>query len=168
MADDPYATLQVEPSADLEAIHAAYRRLARLHHPDLNPRPEAAERMRAINAAYRVLSDPRQRASYDASRYLRPVPTWTTVTTRPRPRPVVVVGNEAPTELQRRVDRIVAVLGVLLIIAIGTYAVLVIPRAEQQFQEELRGIRPPPTPAPTAANAPPHAVGVNVPDRLRL
>ena len=70
-SEDPYRTLQVEPSAGLEAIKAAYRRLARLYHPDLNPRPEAAERMRAINAAYRLLSDPRQRAAYDAQRFFR-------------------------------------------------------------------------------------------------
>ena len=54
--DDPYRTLQVEPHADLEAIRTAYRRLARLYHPDLNSRPEAAERMRAINAAYALLT----------------------------------------------------------------------------------------------------------------
>jgi hypothetical protein len=123
--------------------------------------------MRAINAAYRVLSDPRQRAAYDARRYLRSAPTVTTVSARPRPRPVVVVRNEAPTDLQRRVDRIVAVVGVVLIIAIGIYAALVIPRAEQQFQEELRGVRPPPTTAPTVASAPPHAVGTNVAERVR-
>ena len=61
-ATDPYRILQVSPNADLEAIHAAYRRLARRYHPDLNPQPEAAERMRAINAAYGVLSDPARRA----------------------------------------------------------------------------------------------------------
>ena len=85
-SEDLYRTLQVEPNADLEAIHAAYRRLARLYHPDLNPRPEAAERMRAINAAYRVLADPRQRAAYDARRFLPPQ-RRTTVATSPRPRP---------------------------------------------------------------------------------
>src|SRR5207248_5701699 len=84
--DDHYRTLQVEPSADLEAIHAAYRRLARLYHPDLNPSPEAAERMRAINAAYRVLSDRRQRAVYDAQRFLRPAPA-VAVAIRTQPRP---------------------------------------------------------------------------------
>jgi hypothetical protein len=87
--------------------------------------------MRAINAAYGVLSDPRRRASYDAQRFLvfqrRPVAA--SVPTRPAPRPGVVVTTDAPTALQRRVDRIVAVLGVLLLIGIGAYAVLVIPRA---------------------------------------
>jgi hypothetical protein len=151
----------------MEAIHGAYRRLARLYHPDLNPRPEAAERMRAINAAYRVLSDPRQRAAYDARRYLRPIATTTRATQRPRPRPVVILRNEAPTELQKRVDRIVAVVGILLIVLIGIYAALVIPRAEQQFQEELRGVRLPPTAASTISSAPPRTVGASVVERVR-
>src|SRR3712207_7055459 len=63
----PYTTLfrslQVEPNADLEVIRAAYRRLARLYHPDRNPSPEAQAKMRAINAAYGLLSDPRDRKS---------------------------------------------------------------------------------------------------------
>src|SRR5437868_5473081 len=89
--------------------------------------------MRAINAAYRVLADPRQRATYDAQRFLTPQRTTAVATSprpKPRPRPVAVVeASYAPTPLQRRVDRIVAVLGVLLLIAIGAYAVLIIPRA---------------------------------------
>jgi len=164
-AQDLYRTLQVEPSADLEAIHAAYRRLARLYHPDLNPRPEAVARMSAINAAYRVLSDPHRRAEYDARRYLRPAATTMTAV-RPRTRPVVVKPPpEPPSNLQRRVDRIVAVLGILLIIGIGLYAVLVIPRAEQQFsQYESRGLHPP---ASTPAIAP-RGSDANVPQRLIL
>src|SRR5947209_13766919 len=107
MISDPYRTLQVEPSADLEQIHAAYRRLARLYHPDLNPTPQASERMAAINAAYRLLSDPRQRAAYDARRYLSRAPT----TYRPVAPNVRVVypapppPSTPPTTLQRRVDR---------------------------------------------------------------
>jgi hypothetical protein len=153
--EDHYRTLQVEPNADLEAIHAAYRRLARLYHPDLNPSPEAADRMRAINAAYRVLSDPRQRAAYDSQRFLRASPAVAVAhsPTRPRVRPVVVAPPPPTTDLERRVNRIVAVLGVLLIILIGVYAAVVTPRAEQQFQNELRGVRP----APTAAALPPRA-----------
>src|SRR2546422_5365368 len=123
--EDLYRTLEVAPNADLEVIRAAYRRLARQYHPDLNPRPEAAERMRAINAAYRVLSDPAKRAAYDARRSL-PRPTVAhshTSVSRPAPvrRPVVTVANP-PTALQRRVDRVVAVVGVLLLIAIGFYS----------------------------------------------
>jgi hypothetical protein len=166
--EDLYRILQVEPNADLEAIHAAYRRLARLYHPDLNPRPEAAERMAAINAAYRVLRDPRQRAAYDARRYLRPAPAVAVArpAPRPQPRPVVVPPPKQETALERRVNRIVAVLGVILIVLIGLYAAVVIPRAEQQFQAELRGERPPPTAAPAQPTAQQHAAAASVPQRL--
>ncbi len=68
MREDLYATLGVEPGATLEQIEVAYRRLARQYHPDVNPSPEAATRMRAINQAYRELRDPLRRAEYDRRR----------------------------------------------------------------------------------------------------
>ena len=46
-------------------IRAAYRALMRRYHPDADPGAEAAERAREINEAYRVLSEPERRASYD-------------------------------------------------------------------------------------------------------
>ena len=63
-----YDVLQVAPWCDAEVIHAAYRALARRWHPDLNRGPEAEAQMRQLNAAYQVLSDPQQRASYDRER----------------------------------------------------------------------------------------------------
>ena len=60
-----YDVLQVATRADEAVITAAFRVLARTYHPDLNPDPTAPERMREINAAYRVLNDPRRRAIYD-------------------------------------------------------------------------------------------------------
>jgi hypothetical protein len=171
-ATDPYRILQVAPNADLEAIHAAYRRLARRYHPDLNPRPEAAEQMRAINAAYGLLSDPARRAVYDARRYL-PHAQPVTFGGGPPVRPVVVVA-QPPTALQRRVDRIVAVLGVLLLVGIGYYTVTVIPYAERQFQAQADPrYAPASRPAPSAAQNPAdqvavdHAPGSAVPERLR-
>ncbi len=65
MSDDLYAALGVDPGATTEQIEAAFRRLARQYHPDVNPTPEAADRMREINAAYRELRDPARRAEYD-------------------------------------------------------------------------------------------------------
>ncbi len=48
-------------------IRAAYRKLAKKHHPDLNPgKPEAAERFKAINQANDILSDAEKRRRYDA------------------------------------------------------------------------------------------------------
>ena len=42
-ANDYYKTLGVERSADADEIRKAYRRLARKHHPDLNPGDKSAE-----------------------------------------------------------------------------------------------------------------------------
>ncbi|MDQ3871052.1 MAG: J domain-containing protein, partial [Chloroflexota bacterium] len=65
---DHYKVLQVDPDAELDVIKAAYRRLARKYHPDVAAGAEAAERMAVINAAWRVLRDPRRRAEHDAAR----------------------------------------------------------------------------------------------------
>lgn len=65
---DYYAILQVSPAAEKEVIEAAYRKLAQKYHPDINKSPGAEEKMKRINAAYEVLSDPAKRAAYDATR----------------------------------------------------------------------------------------------------
>ena len=63
---DYYDILGVSRTADDREIRQAYRRLARQHHPDVNPGDEAsAERFKTINAAYEVLSDPDKRTKYD-------------------------------------------------------------------------------------------------------
>lgn len=63
---DYYDILGVPRSADEKEIRQAYRRLARQHHPDVNPGDDAAaERFKTINAAYEVLSDADKRAKYD-------------------------------------------------------------------------------------------------------
>ena len=63
---DPYKVLGVEKTASEAAIRAAYRKLAKRHHPDLNPnKPEAADRFKEINAANDILSDTEKRARYD-------------------------------------------------------------------------------------------------------
>ncbi len=64
---DYYQVLDVSPAASQREIEQAYRRLARRYHPDLNPSPDAHDRMAAINQAYHVLRDPERRARYDAS-----------------------------------------------------------------------------------------------------
>ena len=71
MADDLYKLLQVDPEAEPEVIDAAFRRLARKYHPDVNPAPEAREHMLRITAAYEVLRDVDRRAAYDRSRRAR-------------------------------------------------------------------------------------------------
>lgn len=66
---DYYSVLGVAPDADDQAIKQAYRKLARQHHPDVNPGDKAAEeRFKEINEAYQALSDPERRQKYDALR----------------------------------------------------------------------------------------------------
>jgi DnaJ-class molecular chaperone len=60
---DYYKILGVPKAADDKAIKAAYRRLARKYHPDVNK--GASERFKEINEAHTVLSDPEKRKRYD-------------------------------------------------------------------------------------------------------
>ncbi|MEM1024104.1 MAG: DnaJ C-terminal domain-containing protein [Myxococcota bacterium] len=66
---DHYAALGVEPNATQDEVRAAWRRIARVDHPDLRPDDdEAATRFRRAQAAHAILSDPEARASYDRER----------------------------------------------------------------------------------------------------
>ncbi len=67
MAKDYYETLGVSRGATVDEIRKSYRKLAREHHPDVNPeRREAAEaQFKEIGTAYNVLSDEQKRAQYD-------------------------------------------------------------------------------------------------------
>ncbi len=65
---DPYAALDVSPTATPAEITHAYRRKLRTHHPDTRSQASptsADERLRDIVAAYAVLRDPKRRAEYD-------------------------------------------------------------------------------------------------------
>ncbi|HEX6111492.1 MAG TPA: J domain-containing protein [Geminicoccaceae bacterium] len=63
---DPYRTLNVPRSADQAAIKQAYRKLAKILHPDRNPGSARAEqRFKEVSQAYDLLSDPVKRAKYD-------------------------------------------------------------------------------------------------------
>jgi curved DNA-binding protein len=64
---DYYKTLGVPRTASDKDIKAAYRKLARKHHPDVNKGdPRAEARFKEINEANAVLSDPEKRRRYDA------------------------------------------------------------------------------------------------------
>lgn len=60
-----YQILQVDPSASSEVIEAAYKRLAKIYHPDINRTPGAVKTMQELNQAYQTLNDPAQRRQYD-------------------------------------------------------------------------------------------------------
>ena len=63
---DYYNVLGVPKDASEEDIKKAYRKLARKHHPDLNPHDaEANKKFQQINEAHEVLSDPEKRKKYD-------------------------------------------------------------------------------------------------------
>src|SRR2546425_13306026 len=67
---DFYQTLGVERGAETEEIRKAYRKLARKHHPDLNPGDKSAEEhFKKVQEAYDVLSDPKKKQMYDQVGY---------------------------------------------------------------------------------------------------
>jgi DnaJ-class molecular chaperone len=66
MPKDYYAVLGVDRDAPEKEIKSAYRRLARKHHPDVNPGDKNSETLfKEINAAHDVLGDPEKRKKYD-------------------------------------------------------------------------------------------------------
>lgn len=62
-----YAELEIKTTATADEIKLAYRRLAKVYHPDRNPNDTAKnERFIRIAKAYEVLKDPKAKAAYDA------------------------------------------------------------------------------------------------------
>ncbi|MCL2438833.1 MAG: DnaJ domain-containing protein, partial [Coriobacteriia bacterium] len=62
---DYYEMLEVTRDADGETIKRAFRRKAREYHPDVSDAPDAEDRIKEINEAYDILSDPGKRQHYD-------------------------------------------------------------------------------------------------------
>lgn len=79
--DDPYSVLGLARGASEKEIQAAYRKLAKAHHPDLNPGKAHADTFKRISAAYDLLKDPEKRKAYDEGRIdaagnPKPPPGW--------------------------------------------------------------------------------------------
>ena len=65
---DYYATMGVEPNADLKTIKTAYRRLARKYHPDVSTEEDAESKFKELAEAYEVLKDEERRAGDDVQK----------------------------------------------------------------------------------------------------
>src|SRR6202041_1199392 len=73
---DYYELLGVSRTAAVKDIRAAYRKLARKYHPDLNPGDKSSEeKFKQIQEAYEVLSDTKKRQTYDQFGFNTPGPT---------------------------------------------------------------------------------------------
>jgi curved DNA-binding protein CbpA len=104
---DLYMIMGVSRDADADAVHKAFRKLAKLHHPDRYPldsaeRVTAAARFKTLAEAHDVLSDPGRRAAYDAELDLMercrpgPIPFDIPIYTPPAPPPAPAADGEAP------------------------------------------------------------------------
>ena len=65
--ENPYICLGLLPGSPASEVKRRYRQLAKQYHPDANHEASAEDRLRALNAAYAFLSDPRRKAAYDAA-----------------------------------------------------------------------------------------------------
>ncbi|WP_027254911.1 J domain-containing protein [Planktothrix agardhii] len=87
-----YSTLQVNPAATATEIKQAYRRLAKIFHPDSQNQSSDHNQIIQINAAYEILSDPKKRQSHDRELGLGKNPNFDSV------KPFVAKAKKQATE----------------------------------------------------------------------
>src|SRR4051812_48211642 len=75
VAVDHYEVLQISVNAEPETVHRVYRIFAQRYHPD-NMETGSESRFRQVAEAYRVLSDPGERARYDAQHQRQQQDRW--------------------------------------------------------------------------------------------
>ena len=115
---DYYAILGVSPDATLRQVKAAYRKLAKQHHPDANPGdPHAATRFRDITEAYEILTDLQRRNAYDRTYKPAPGTAITTAADSPAASRVLAVLEDTWTAIRSHHGQVPPV---VVIIASGT------------------------------------------------
>ncbi len=117
-AEDLYAVLGIPRDATTRQVKAAYRKLAKLHHPDNCPGDaEAAARFRAITGAYETLTDPKRRQAYDRAHPPGPGTTITAPGQSPAASRLLAVLEDTWTAIRHNHGEIPPV---VIIIASGT------------------------------------------------
>ncbi|MDO4433820.1 MAG: J domain-containing protein [Alysiella sp.] len=140
-----YDNLHISPDADAQTIRAAYRRLSKQYHPDLNPDPDAHRIMQLINQAYEVLSNPERRAEHDR---------WIAAQQHPSPQIPVssspiyspTIAQSTPPTLTKK-NTIMLILGILVALILLTWQLisLMIQRKPNQapFSDSLNTLTAP-------------------------
>ena len=103
---DPYIILGVSPDASTDDVKAAYRRVARRLHPDVNHAPGAVVQFQDITVAHDLLSDSAQRRKYDESAQkkgqnaptvsFRVIPSKRSITPLPEPQVLYLLAELLP------------------------------------------------------------------------
>ncbi len=133
---DYYQILRVLPTANTAEIKKSYRQLAMEFHPDRNTSIRAAEQFTLIKEAYAILSDPKQRKRYDATRFHESVQTTRIATT---PEEVRWMSEELVNRLKNmnpeRINRDKLVIDLEAVLSV--YHIQLLERWKDQKQNEL-------------------------------
>jgi curved DNA-binding protein CbpA len=99
MERDAYEVLQVQPEAHALVVHAAYRALAALYHPDRDGSAASNRKMAELNDAYAKVRTPERRELYDKGRQRRAGAAEAVLTPYSRPGPIPSPSSNGGGEL---------------------------------------------------------------------